>query len=94
MRVRLGEQQPAVIVVADQADRFDEELRIQLLQVDGHVAARPAAVPFLRDDLGEPVLARPELQQLVVVAAPGAGRHYALARRLLDHCLVPAIAER
>ena len=85
LRVRLGEKEAAVIVVADQPDRLDEDLRVELLQVDRHVAAGPAAVTLLCDDLGEAVLARPVLDQLVVVAAPCAGRHYAFARRLADH---------
>ena len=74
VRVGLGGEEAAVVVVADQADGLDRQRRVELLDVDGEVAGRAAAARLDLQDLDRDVLARPELEQLVAVDAPGAGR--------------------
>jgi len=78
--VGLGQQDPAIFVIPDDADGLDRNARVQPLQVDGQIAARPAALHVFGQDLDHLVFQRPELHHLVVIGAPGSRRQNAPPR--------------
>ena len=78
--VRLFEQETAIGIVADEGDRRDRHVQIELPDRDRHVATGAAAAHLGREDVSAAVLVRPAVEQEVAVDAPGAAGENSLAR--------------
>ena len=71
VEIALVGEETALSVVADHAHRLDRHDGIETLDVDGHVAARTAALTVEFEDVVHRVFGRPARDRLVEVDAPG-----------------------